>query len=141
MAFKGPDEILVLEKDSGTVRRIENGVILQEPLLDLNVENRAEGGMLGIAVAHDHNLRGEKNRESNSSYVFLYFTKGETRDGEDNRQVDGDKTFRNSMYRYQLVNNNTKPHKSQAQNAKNIHCLLVQGVYSYLHKMGRRWVE
>jgi aldose sugar dehydrogenase len=112
VAFIGPNDILVLEKDRGTVRRIENGVILREPLLDLNVANRHERGMLGIAVARDENWVGEKIGENrttkNPSYVFLYFTKGETRDGEDNRQVDDDRTFRNSMYRYQLVNNNTK---------------------------------
>src|SRR5918911_4272666 len=37
MAFLDPNDILVLEKNDGTVRRIVNGVMLQEPLLDVNV--------------------------------------------------------------------------------------------------------
>jgi glucose/arabinose dehydrogenase len=36
MAFLDPDNILVTEKDTGIVRRILNGVILQKPLLDVN---------------------------------------------------------------------------------------------------------
>ena len=33
MAFLGPNDILVLEKDKGTVQRVVNGKILGEPLL------------------------------------------------------------------------------------------------------------
>jgi hypothetical protein len=49
MAFLGPNDILVLEKNDGTVRRIVNGTMLQYPLL--HVANEIERGMLGIAVA------------------------------------------------------------------------------------------
>jgi hypothetical protein len=52
MAFLGLDDILVLEKDKGTVQRIVNGQILLEPLLDVNVANTGEGGMLGIDIAN-----------------------------------------------------------------------------------------
>src|SRR5215207_10536248 len=34
MAFLGPDDILVLEKDKGTVKRIVGGELLEEPVLD-----------------------------------------------------------------------------------------------------------
>ncbi len=37
MAFLGPNDILVLEKEKGTIRRIINGSLLPQPLLDLNV--------------------------------------------------------------------------------------------------------
>src|SRR5919198_449371 len=37
MAFLGPNDILVLEKDTGIVHRIVNGKMLPEPLLDVNV--------------------------------------------------------------------------------------------------------
>src|SRR5215218_7325067 len=37
MAFLGPDDILVLEKNEGTVRRIVNGSLLPNPVLDVNV--------------------------------------------------------------------------------------------------------
>jgi glucose/arabinose dehydrogenase len=55
MAFLGPNDILVLEKDNGTVQRIVNGKMLPEPVLDVNVANKFERGMLGIAVAKHNN--------------------------------------------------------------------------------------
>src|SRR5829696_8132093 len=45
LAFVGPDDILVLEKDSGIVKRIVNGVILEEPVLDVNVATAFERGL------------------------------------------------------------------------------------------------
>src|SRR5215207_9135975 len=54
MAFLGPDDILVTEKNSGTVQRIVNGGILNEPLLDVNVARKEERGMLGLAVARQN---------------------------------------------------------------------------------------
>ena len=54
MAFLGPNDILVLEKDKGTVQRVVNGKILGEPLLDVNVANSVERCMCGIAISkHD----------------------------------------------------------------------------------------
>ena len=50
MAFLGPNDILVLEKNTGMVKRIVNGVKLKKPLLDVNVANQNERGTLGIAV-------------------------------------------------------------------------------------------
>ena len=37
IAFLGPNDILVLEKEKGTVQRIINGKVLPQPLLDINV--------------------------------------------------------------------------------------------------------
>jgi glucose/arabinose dehydrogenase len=51
MAFLGPDDILVLEKNEGAVRRIINGVMLERPLLNMDVASEGERGMLGIAIA------------------------------------------------------------------------------------------
>src|SRR5918911_1083364 len=51
MAFLGPSDILVLEKEDGTVQRIINGTIQQQPLLQVPVATESERGMLGIAVA------------------------------------------------------------------------------------------
>lgn len=34
MAFLGPNDILVLEKNKGTVQRIVNGIMLQQPILE-----------------------------------------------------------------------------------------------------------
>src|SRR5919202_6047775 len=55
MAFLGPNDILVLEKNNGTVQRIINGKILSRPLLHVNVANDAERGMLGIAISKHEN--------------------------------------------------------------------------------------
>jgi aldose sugar dehydrogenase len=51
MGFLGPDDILVLEKNLGTVNRITKGEILQEPLLRVDVNFADERGLLGIAIA------------------------------------------------------------------------------------------
>ena len=48
MVFLGQNDFLVLEKDKGTVQRVTNGIIHDKPLLDLNVDNEGERGMLGI---------------------------------------------------------------------------------------------
>jgi aldose sugar dehydrogenase len=88
IAFVGPNDILVLEKDKGTVQRIVNGKILAEPLLDVNVANDANRGMLGIAVS-----KGEE--EKNATNIFLYFT-----------EAPLDKfPIGNRVYKYELVNN------------------------------------
>ena len=52
MAFLDQDDILVIEKDTGIVRRIVNGTMLQKPLLDVNVATQGHRGMLGIAVSN-----------------------------------------------------------------------------------------
>ena len=53
MAFIGQNDILVLEKDTGIVKRIVNGVIVEEPILDVNVATAFERGLLGIAIAEN----------------------------------------------------------------------------------------
>jgi glucose/arabinose dehydrogenase len=68
MAFLGPDDILFLEKNEGTVKRIVNGNVLPEPLLDVNVANKDERGMLGIAISQNESNRGSMP----ITYVFLY---------------------------------------------------------------------
>ncbi len=64
MAFLGPNDILVLEKDEGTVNRIVNGTMLSEPVLKVPVANDGERGMLGIAVT----------KNNGHTFVFLYYT-------------------------------------------------------------------
>jgi glucose/arabinose dehydrogenase len=91
MAFLGPDDILVLEKDTGAVRRIVDGTMLNEPLLDVNVANDVERGLLGIAIA---------NNSRSTTYVFLYYTEAE--------QDDGGEALGNRLYRYELEDNELK---------------------------------
>jgi aldose sugar dehydrogenase len=95
MAFLGPDDILVLEKNKGTVQRILNGNHLPEPLLDVNVATQSERGMIGMAVA-------KKLNPSEPTYVFLYYTEAESKDGEDLSEKKDPLGSR--LYRYELVN-------------------------------------
>jgi glucose/arabinose dehydrogenase len=97
MAFLGPDDILVLEKNNGTVRRIVNGNMLDEPLLDVNVGNKNERGMLGVAISEN----SEKDHKQNE-YVFLYYTETKSKDGED--LEDDGVVLGNRLYRYELEN-------------------------------------
>lgn len=90
MAFVGPDDFLVLEKDKGTVIRVVNGRILEKPLLDVDVANSVERGMCGIAVFNT----------SSKTYVFLYFTEINGKDGDDRK---GKEREGNRLYRYELV--------------------------------------
>jgi glucose/arabinose dehydrogenase len=83
MAFLGADDLLVLEQYNGTVLRIKDGKILPAPLLDVNVGNTSEQGMLGIEVMP---------QSSGHPYVFLYFTETATRDGGE--------ILGNRLYRY-----------------------------------------
>jgi glucose/arabinose dehydrogenase len=94
-AFLGQDDILVLEKNSGQVRRIVNGSLLPESLLSVNVSKESERGMLGIATTQNNN---------GTFFIFLYFT--ESRIGDDNV---GNSTAielpRNRLYRFEWYNN------------------------------------
>jgi aldose sugar dehydrogenase len=109
MAFLGPNDILVLEKDKGTVQRIINGRMLPNPVLDVKVANKFERGMLGIAVAGRHAVNSSGSASNPKTYVFLYYTESE-QDGDDNCPrpsycVPGHDPLGNRLYRYQLVNN------------------------------------
>ena len=89
MAFVGPGDILVLEKDTGMVKRIVNGKVLAKPLLDVNVANSIERCMCGIAVSKD----------SSTTYVFIYYTEIDGKDGDDKA---GKQPIGNRVYRYEL---------------------------------------
>ena len=52
MAFIGTNDILLLEKNTGQVLRVVNGVV-QGPVLDLAVNAASERGLLGIALHPD----------------------------------------------------------------------------------------
>jgi len=97
MAFLGANEILVLQKDNGTVRKIIDGKVLPKPLIDVPVATSNERGMLGIAVS--------RNEFNNRTYVFLYFTEAATgRDGDD--VATKTDPLGNRLYRYEYINGN-----------------------------------
>jgi glucose/arabinose dehydrogenase len=94
MAFLDINDILVLEKNEGTVRRIVNGQMLDKPLLEVNVSNSSERGLLGIAVAK------RLDEDKDSRFVYLHFTEVlNTRDGHNPEDLA------NRIYRYELVGN------------------------------------
>lgn len=99
MAFLGPDDILVLEKNTGMIRRIINSSMISEPLLDVNVANKGERGMLGIAISKQQTNDVGKP----VVYVFLYYTETRSKDGED--LEEGGIAVANRLYRYELENN------------------------------------
>lgn len=86
MAFLGPDDILLLEKNTGKVQRILNGSLQQTPLLQVKVGTEVELGMLGIAIS--------KNQQDRT-FVFLYYT-----EASNSGIVIG-----NRLYRYELQDN------------------------------------
>jgi glucose/arabinose dehydrogenase len=95
MAFLDPNDILVLEKNTGIVKRIVNGSALNDPILDVAVSNKDERGLLGIAI---------QRNESREAHVFLYYTESaghkDAEDTTENREPLG-----NRLYRYTLVDN------------------------------------
>ena len=98
MVFLGQEDILALEKNDGTVRRILNGVLLEKPLLNVDVANDGERGMLGIAIAEkETSIDEDDNVNNHITYVFLYYTEST---GQDNDN-DGE-TIGNPLYRYEL---------------------------------------
>ncbi|HJT83718.1 MAG TPA: PQQ-dependent sugar dehydrogenase [Nitrososphaeraceae archaeon] len=81
MAFIDNNNILVLEKEKGTVRLVSNGILQENPVLEVNVNSRNERGLLGIAIM-------------NKDAVFLYYTEP---------LQNGDQ-LKNRIYKYQWNN-------------------------------------
>ncbi len=77
MRFLDENNLLVLQKNDGEVRLVSDGILLENPVFEVDVANEAERGLLGIAT-----WRG------NSTDVFLYFTEN----------MAGD--LRNRVYKY-----------------------------------------
>jgi glucose/arabinose dehydrogenase len=61
MAFLDQDDFLILEK-SGTVKRVVDGQLLDNPLLQIDVSEKDERGLLGIAV--------NEKQENNSQQYY-----------------------------------------------------------------------
>ena len=64
VAFLGPGEMLVLEKNTGRVQHVVDGSV-QDTALDLAVNNASERGLLGIALHPRFMVNG---------FVYLYWT-------------------------------------------------------------------
>jgi len=84
MTFLAPNDILVLEKNTGKVQRIIDGNLQENPLLQVSVGTEVELGMLGIAIS--------KNQDG-KTFVFLYYSEaGST-----------GVVIANRLYKYELV--------------------------------------
>jgi glucose/arabinose dehydrogenase len=76
MTFVGED-ILILQKNNGLVRLVQDGILQEKPALDVNVNAMGETGLLGIT--------------SVNSTVYLYFTAADK---------DGGKSLGNKIFKY-----------------------------------------
>ena len=74
MGFIDNNNILVLEKEEGTVRLVSNGVLQEQPVLKVDVNSDNECGLLGIAIM-------------NKDTVFLYYTESSS-SSEDNETLN-----------------------------------------------------
>jgi glucose/arabinose dehydrogenase len=89
--FLENNDILVLNKNDGKVLRITNHTLMPEPVLDLNVTNQWESGLLGIATLN----------KDDRTYVFLYYT--ESNAGDVSNSTTSNPSY-NKLYRYELIN-------------------------------------
>ena len=69
MAFVGPNDILVLQKNDGRVRRVIDGVLQPGHVIDVHVDNSSERGLLGIALHPQF---------PSVPLVYLYYTESST---------------------------------------------------------------
>jgi uncharacterized repeat protein (TIGR01451 family) len=88
MAFIGMNDFFVLEKATGKVQRVVNGVLHSTPL-DLPVNNASERGLLGIALHPNFAQNG---------FVYLYWTESST--GSDTASIDQVPLLGNRVDRY-----------------------------------------
>ena len=99
MELIGDDQFLVIEKNTGEVKLIDQDKKVQT-LLDLNVANKSERGLIGLAFLNNtidkDQLYGSQIIEYDPNYVFLFVTETEN---EDNGDILG-----NRLYRYEFTN-------------------------------------
>ncbi|HEX2269887.1 MAG TPA: PQQ-dependent sugar dehydrogenase [Pyrinomonadaceae bacterium] len=88
LAFLAANDFLVLERATGRVRRVVNGVVSSTPL-DLPVNNASERGLLGIALHPQFAV----NR-----FVYLFWTESST--GVDTSNIDEITLLGNRVDRY-----------------------------------------
>jgi uncharacterized repeat protein (TIGR01451 family) len=89
MAFIGNNDFFVLEKNTGKVQRVINGVIQGTPPLDLAVNSASERGALGVALHPNFSSNG---------FVYLYWT--ESSSGVDSTAIADVPVLGNRVDRY-----------------------------------------
>ena len=94
--FLGKDDFLLLEKNTGDIYRILNGNVTG-PLIHIDVSQKDERGLLGIAILENDNL----NKDKDKTFVFLYYTLC-TKDHSKYNSPCGNYVYR---YRFETENN------------------------------------
>lgn len=89
ISFLGPNDFLVIEEDTGKVKRIVDEQV-SHTLLDVDVSTDDSRGLIGV----DSAVVGNK------TFVFLYFT-------ESSSSKDDGEPVGNRLYRYELARNNS----------------------------------
>ena len=101
MAFLGQDDFLILEKNTGNVKRVINTVLLDKPLLHVNPDIKDERGLLGIVVSEKKGFYDNpffiKNQNVTHN-VFLYYVEC------NKKNLDCE----NRIYKYDLDNTNNE---------------------------------
>ena len=82
MVFLDDNNILVLEKE-GSIRLVSNGILQEQPILQVPVNAENERGLLGVALSNGSN----GNQGTANTDVFLYYTEEDP--------------LRNRIYKYQ----------------------------------------
>ena len=73
--------MLVIEKDEGTVKIIKDGILISEPILQLEVSHTSEEGLIGILVQNNDVFVHHTTRSVDDDTTSNWFTKY-TWDGE-----------------------------------------------------------
>src|SRR5215207_46088 len=98
MAFLGPDDFLILEKNTGNVKRFVNGTLNEKPLLHVNTNIKDERGLLGIAVSEKKEIFYENTflieNKKITHNVFLYYIECQKKNQD----------CKNRIYKYDLDN-------------------------------------
>jgi glucose/arabinose dehydrogenase len=89
IVFLGPNDAFVLEKASGQVKRVMNGVIQPTPVLDLAVNSNSERGLLSLALHPNFPV---------VPYVYIRWTESST--GADSTVVTEVPLLGNRLDRY-----------------------------------------
>jgi glucose/arabinose dehydrogenase len=95
MGLLGPNDILVLEKETGVVRRVIDGNMQNESLLDLNLSGKGESGLVGIAI----DKRGHNQTGNESTRIFMYVSESKNNTSQHYSFSPG-----NYIYRYEFTN-------------------------------------
>ena len=67
--------MLVIEKDEGTVKIIKDGILISEPILQLEVSHTSEEGLLGILVQNNDVFVHHTTRSVDDDTTSNWFTK------------------------------------------------------------------